>query len=270
MLRALYEREIVPDLLVGSSVGALNAAFVASRPQQVATADDLTRVWQGMQRQDIFPIDLRMLAGGLWGRRDHVIGAQGLERIVRRHLELEDLADAPIPLHLVAFDLASGREVRLSSGPAVEAILGAAAIPGIHPPVRWGEQRLVDATVVNQTPISHAVALGAERIYVLPTQDLADARARPPCSALDAAIQVLGERTSDQLKADLLRYAPDAELIVLPAPNERRVQPTDFRHAQQLASAALAAARAALAEAPALGRPDGPLSHLYVVSPLRS
>jgi NTE family protein len=271
MLRALYEREIVPDLLVGASVGALNAAFVASRPQVVATADELARVWQRMQRQDIFPIDLRVMAGGLWGRRDHVIGAQGLERIVRRHLELEELDDAPIPLHVVAFDLAGGREVRLSSGSALEAILGAAAIPGILPPVRWGQHRLVDAAVINNTPISHAVALGAERIYVLPTLDLGrDDAVRPPRSALDAALRALGGRTSDHLRADLVRFALDVELIVLPAPNEQRVQPTDFRHAERLAAGALAAARAALAETTDGGGRVGALAHLYVVSPLPS
>jgi NTE family protein len=267
MLRALYEREIVPDMLLGSSVGALNAAFVASRPQGVATADELARVWHGMQRQDVFPIDLRMMAGGLWGRRDHVIGARGLERIVRRHVEVEDLADSPIPLHVVAFDLAGGREVRLSSGPAVDAILGAAAMPGILPPVRHGQQRLVDGALVNNTPISHAVALGAERIYVLPTQDPSHPAGCLPRTALDAAIQMVGVRTSEHLRADLVRYANDAELIVLPAPNPQRVQPTDFRHAARLTAGALAAARTVLADLPAVGGRDAALAHLYVVSP---
>jgi NTE family protein len=54
MLRALYERDIVPDLLVGTSAGALNAAFVASRPQTVETAKQLARVWRRFHRQDVF------------------------------------------------------------------------------------------------------------------------------------------------------------------------------------------------------------------------
>jgi NTE family protein len=267
MLRALYEREVVPDMLVGTSVGALNAAFVASRPQAVSTADELARMWRAMQRHDLFPIDLRMLVGGLWGRRDHVVGDQGLHEIVRRHLELDDLAQSPIPLHVVAFDLASGREVRLSAGPAVAAILAATAIPGILPPVRIGDQLLVDAAMVDNAPISHAVALGAERIFVLPTQGPSRAPGRLPRNALDAAIQALGMRTSDQLRADLIRYQRDAEMIVIPAPDEQRVLPTDFRHASWLAADGLAAARAALDEFPATsGRRVGS-AHLYVVSP---
>jgi NTE family protein len=267
MLRALYEREVAPDMLVGASVGALNAAFIASRPQEVATADELARVWRGMQRQDIFPIDVRMLVGGLWGRRDHLVGAQGLHRIVRQYLGFEDLAQSPIPLHVVTFDLVRAREVRLSAGPALDAILAATAIPGILPPVRIGDQLLVDAAVVNNVPISHAVELGAERIYVLPTQGPSRVPGRLPRNAVDAAIQAVGMRTNDRLRADLARYARDAELIVLPAPNEERVLPTDFRHASWLAADALAAARAALAESPATaGQPTGS-AHLYVVSP---
>jgi NTE family protein len=268
MLRALYEHGVVPDLLVGTSVGALNAAFVASRPQEVSTADELARVWNGMQRQDVFPIDLRMLAGGLWGRRDHLVGAQGLARIVRRHLEFEDLADSPIPLHIVAFDLPSAREVLLSAGPAPDAVIAAAAIPGVLPPVRFGEQLLVDAAVVNNTPISHAVALGAQRIYVLPTQDPSRAVCRLPRNGLDAAMQALGARTRDHLRADLVRYAGQAELIVLPAPNPRGVLPTDFRHARRLTADALAAARGALGDGTAAA-PGGPTpAHLYAVSPV--
>jgi NTE family protein len=68
MLCALYEHGIVPDLLVGTSAGALNAAFVASRPQTVATAKELARVWQGLHREDSFPVSPRALIGGRAGR----------------------------------------------------------------------------------------------------------------------------------------------------------------------------------------------------------
>src|SRR5258708_4238666 len=73
MLRALYEHGIAPDLLVGTSAGALNAAFVASRPQTVATADALARVWRGLRRDDIFPINPRTLIGGLANQRRYLV-----------------------------------------------------------------------------------------------------------------------------------------------------------------------------------------------------
>src|SRR5262249_22475158 len=111
---ALYERGVVPDLLVATSVVALNAAFVASRPQTVATARDLGRVWRKLQREDIFPVSMSALIGGFCGRRNHLVSDRGLRQLVRRHVEFQELADSIIPLHLVAFDLIEGREARLS------------------------------------------------------------------------------------------------------------------------------------------------------------
>jgi NTE family protein len=109
-------------------------------------------------------------AGGLCGRRDHLVRDRGVRRLVRHHIEFDDLVDAPIPLHLVALDLTQGRELLLWEGPVVDMVVAAASIPGVLPPVAAGGRRLIDGGVVNNTPISHAVELGAERIYVLPTQ----------------------------------------------------------------------------------------------------
>ena len=172
MLHALYERGIFPDLLVATSVGALNAAFIAPRPQTVATAGELRRVWRNLRREDIFPVSMSALIGGFCGRRDRLAPNRGLRQLVRRQIAFEELADAVIPLHLVAFDLIEGREVLLSEGPAVETIVAAASIPGVFPPVEIADRRLIDGSVVNNTPISHAVELGADKIFVLPTREL--------------------------------------------------------------------------------------------------
>jgi NTE family protein len=267
MLRALYERAIVPDMLVGASVGALNAAFVASRAQDVATADALARVWGSVQRHDVLPLDLRVVVGGLFGRRDHLVDSYGLRRLVRRHIGFADLADSPIPLHVAAYDVVGGGEVLLSGGDAVDAVLAATAIPGILPPVQVGDLRLVDVGVVNSTPISHAIALGAQRIYVLPTQATAGMSRRLPRNALDAAIHAYGARNEDHLQADLVRFARDAELIVLPAPSDQHVQPTDFTHARRLTADALARARTTLGPSRTTGSSGAASTRLYAVPP---
>ena len=251
MLRALYERGITPDFLVGTSAGALNAAYVATRPQTVQTAKELARVWRGLHRQDVFPIHPPTLIGGFTNHSDHLVPDAPLRRLAGRHLELERLEQADVPLHLVCFDLLSGQEVRLKDGPALEAVVAAAAIPGVLPPVRWGERLLVDGGVVNNTPISHAVELGAERIYVLPTEDpTARGLSIPPRGALDAAVHAFTLLVGARLEADLARYADAAELIVLPAANPEHVQPTDFDHADLLIRTALHAARTALKPMP--------------------
>ena len=249
MLRALYESGVVPDMLVGTSVGALNAAFVASRPQTVATAKQLAGVWQGLHRDDVFPTNLRMLIGGLANHRDHLVSDRRLRLLAARHLEIERLEHAQVPLHLVACDSMTGDEVLLSDGAALDAILAVTAIPGVLPPVHRDGRRLADGGVVNNTPISHAVELGAERIYVLATEAPGPrGLSVPPRGALDAALRAFALLVGARLEADLARYAGAAELIVLPPANPSRVQPTDFDHPDRLMGAALAAARTALAE----------------------
>lgn len=254
MLRALYEREIVADAFVGTSIGALNAAFLASRPQTPATVDGLARVWRGLRREDLFPVSVRALVGGLSGQRDHLVSDRALRRQVGRYVEFDDLSEAEIPLHAVAFDVLEGREVLLSEGPAIDVISAAAALPGVFPPVAIAGRRLVDGSVVNHTPISHAVELGAERIYVLPTQERWHPLRRAPRGALDSAMHALGVLVDGRLKADIARYSDDAELIVLPAPNSLEVEPTDFTHAERLVREAFVSSRAALARAEPLQR----------------
>jgi NTE family protein len=211
-------------------------------------------VWRSLRREDIFPVSMSALVGGVCGRRDHLVPDRPLRRLIRKHIEFADLADAAIPLHLVACDLVEGREVRLSAGSAVDAVAASASIPGIFAPVAIGQQRLIDGGVVNNTPISHAVELGAERIYVLATQEPHSRPARVPTGALDAAIQGLHLLVGCRLGADIARYSTEAELILLPAPNTGCVQPTSFEHSQRLIADARAAARAALQRQPRRAR----------------
>jgi NTE family protein len=201
MLQALYEQGIAPDFLVGTSAGALNPAFVASRPQVPTTARRLGRIWRDLQRGDIFPVRMTALAGGVCGRRDHLVPDRGLRRLLGRHIEFEDLVDALIPLHLVCFDLVEGRELLLSEGRAVDAVAASASIPGIYPTVAIGERRLIDGGVVNNAPISHAaVELGAERVYVLAAQRSSQPLERAPKTALDAGLYGLGLLISSRLE----------------------------------------------------------------------
>ena len=264
MLYALYERGVAPDLLVGTSAGALNAAFIASRPQTEATASELARVWRGLVREDIFPVSLSALVGGLRGRRDHMVPDHALRRLIRRYVQFDDLSEAAIPVHLVAFDLSEQCEVLLADGPAIDAVVASASLPGVFPPVRLDERLLIDGGVVNNTPISHAVGLGAERIYVLPTQDPGRAPCCAPKSALDVAIHGLSLMVDRQFESDVARYSQVAELIVLPAHNQTSVAPTNFDHTSRLIGEALTDTRTFLSPAggpsPLAGHIEDPIA----------
>ena len=242
MLRALYERDIRPDLIVGTSAGALNGAFVASRPQTVETADELADVWRSLRRGHVFPLNLVTGLLGFLGARDHLVPASGLQRLIERHTEFERIEDLPIPLHVVAVDVITGEELRLSRGPLLDAVLGSAAIPGVLAPVEWADVTLMDGGVANNTPISHAVELGAQRIYVLPTGH-ACALEESPRGALALALHAISLLTQRRLIDDVEEHRKHAQLVVLPPPCPLHIQPIDFNHADALIERALTDAR---------------------------
>src|SRR5258707_12690028 len=133
MIHALYERGIAPDLLIGTSAGALNAAFLASRPATTATAQDLAALWRGLRRRDILPLRPATLLSALAGRRDHLIPDQALRR--RRAAPAIPAAGAgghpAAPGRLRPAGRDRGAPVRR---PLAGAVLAAAAIPGVPPP----------------------------------------------------------------------------------------------------------------------------------------
>jgi NTE family protein len=242
MLRALYERGITPDLIVGTSAGAMNGAFIASRPQTIATADALADVWRDLKRGQVFPLNPLTGLLGFLGMRDHLVPASGLRTLIADHIEHEALEDLPIPLHVVAVDVISGEELRLSHGSVLDAVLASVAIPGVVAPIRWEDRTLMDGGVANNTPISHAVELGAKRIYVLPTGHACALR-EPPRGALAVALHAISLLTQRRLVDDIQRHESDARLIVLPPPCPLSIQPIDFAHADELITRSIGDAR---------------------------
>jgi NTE family protein len=137
-----------------------------------------------------------------------------------------------LPCHVVASDILSGEEVVLSSGSVVEAVLASAAIPGVFPPVTIGGRYLIDGGIANNTPLSTAVSLGADRIVVLPT-GFACALDAPPQSALGMALHAVSLLISRQLRVDIELLSGRARLHVVPPLCPISVGPHDFRHAAE-------------------------------------
>lgn len=232
MLQTLSRAGIVPDLLVGTSVGALNAAWVAGRPDP-AGVDELAEVWRGLRRGDVFPLQLVRGFLGFVGRRPSLLDASAVRHLLRTHLTFDRLEDAPISLHVVAADVLSGQDVLLSRGDAVEAITASAAIPGIFPPVELEGASLMDGGAVNNAPISHAVALGADSVWVLPA-GYACALREPPRGALAMALHGLTVLMQYRLALDIGRYEPEVDLRVVPPLCPVAVSPADFGHSADL------------------------------------
>jgi NTE family protein len=243
MLQALAERGVTPDLLVGTSVGAINAAFVADSPGVDGLAG-LVGIWEGLHRNDVFPFSASTLMRAAL-RRDHVVSEAPLRNLIARSLGYEDLEQTAIPLLVVATEVTTGLEVVLSRGSAVEALMASAAIPGVFPPVRVGDRLLFDGGVTNHTPISAAVAAGADVVYVL-TAGYACALREPPADALGMALHALALLTAQQLIRDVRDFQEAVDLRVLPPPCPVAVAPTDFSHSTDLIALGRDSARGAL------------------------
>lgn len=247
MLRALYERGVAPDLIVATSAGAVNGAFIASRPPTVDTAAELEDIWIGLKRSDIFPINPFTGLVGVFGRADHLVPNSGLRRLVERHVQFERLEDATVPLHVIATDLLRGTDVRLSSGPAVDAVLASSSIPAVFPPICRDGRLLIDGGVVDNTPVSHAAALGAKELYVLPTGSPCALDA-PPRGALDAGLHALTVLIHQRLADDIeTARQGKARIVVLPPPCPMGVHLVDFSQAAELIEAGYRSAARALA-----------------------
>ena len=214
MLRALIEHGERADFVVGASAGAINGAYFAGDPTGRGVAK-LEAIWRGLRRHHVFPLSLRQLLGMMW-RRDYLVEPHGLRRLLETHLPYERIEHAQIPIHIVATDLITGDEVLLSSGPVVDAVLASTAIPGIFPTVSIDGRELVDGGVSNNTPISTAMKLGADRIVVLPT-GFPCALTRAPTGAIGRALHSLNLLVARQLANDIERYGPIVRLHVVPA-----------------------------------------------------
>jgi NTE family protein len=245
MLQALFERGIAPELIVGTSAGAINGAYIATHEPTVETAVALGDVWRGLRRGAVFPANPLTGFIGFIGRSDHLVPEGNLRRLIARHVEVDRLEQMHVPLHVVATDVLTGQELRLSHGPAVDAVLASAAIPGVFAPVDVGGRRLMDGGVSDNTPISHAIELGADEIYVLPT-GYACALRDAPRGALAMLLHAMSLLVQQRLHLEIELYRDRAKLIVLPPPCPQEVQPIDFSHADQLIERAVGDSRAFL------------------------
>jgi NTE family protein len=231
MLQALLAHGLRPDFVVGASAGAINAAYFAGDPTQ-AGVDRLAALWRGLSRREVMPMGWRELLQLLRGGHN-LLRADGLRRLLERHLTYDRIEQAALPLHVVATDMHDGSEVLLSRGKVVDAVLASSAIPGVFPPVRMAGRELVDGGVCNNTPISSAVQLGAQRVVVLPT-GFACAPRRVPDGAVGRALHALSLLVARQLAYDIERYGRALQLHVVPPLCPVDVSPYDYSAAGTL------------------------------------
>jgi NTE family protein len=232
MLAELVARGVRADRVFGASVGAINGGAYAGDPTPEGI-ERMTEIWREVKGTDIFP---RSVLDGPWAflqKRAAVHANSGVRAIIEAGIDFENLQDTTIPFEVVTTSLTDGRERWIAHGNAVEAILASSAIPSIFPPVIIDGDVLVDGGVVNNVPISRAIAAGCTRIYVLlcgPLHYHPPLPKRPAEAALTAFFVAVHAR----FVRELVMLPPGVEVVVFSGGGEPSAQYRDFSATAQL------------------------------------
>lgn len=251
-LRALLEAGIVPDVLVGCSVGALNAAALAVEPS-LARLDELEAMWRSLDKSDVFGGNRRSMATHLVRGADHLYEPDALRQLITRAVPVQDLADTAVPCHVVTTDLHTGAPCWWSTGDPVAVLSASACLPAVFPPVPLGGSLHVDGGVTCPVPVGRALDLGAARTWVLDVTGGSLGRRDERMSALDVLLLSFAI-TRGQLDGPVVDR-PGQRVVRLPRLDVGKHELRDFSHTPRLLQQGYAAmketVRAELAAVPA-------------------
>jgi NTE family protein len=197
---ALYEAGIEPDLLVGTSVGAMNAAFLANRPG-LEGARALQEAWVALRREEAVQLNPLLAFMGFFGLRNHLVSAAQLRRLFAKWIPINRFEEAAVPFAAVATDALSGEPVVLSKGDIGDALAASSAIPGLFPPVSVEGRWLIDGSLSSNQPVLEAQDLGADDIYLITTATAA--RVAPPRGAVAIAMNSVSLLTTQVARLQL-------------------------------------------------------------------
>jgi NTE family protein len=165
MLKALLEAGIVPDVLVGTSIGAVNAAFLAAEPS-CAQVERLCQLWCEVRARQVFPTNPWLVAKAIL-RKGALFPSDAWRRFLTERIPYERIEDAAVALRVTATDFDDGMPVVFDSGSVVDAMLASTSLPGIFPPHMVGDGYYLDGALSDQVPLKPAIEAGADTIYVM-------------------------------------------------------------------------------------------------------
>ncbi len=232
MLRALLERRIHPDLIVGCSVGAMNGAVLAEDPS-LATVGRMQDIWMDLVDRNLLPMGLLPSTVQLVRKGASITSNESIAELINEVIGSRTFAELTVPFECVATNIQNATEHWFHEGNLQQAVLASASIPALFPPVEIDGTRFVDGGVVDDVPVQRAVELGATRIFVLQVGGVD--RPRPdPRRPLDMAVLAYWIARRHRFLDDLARIPEDVEVIILPHGNPRPVRYNDLSRSAQL------------------------------------
>ena len=233
MLTALAEHDIVPDVVLGCSVGALNGAAYSRAPTR-AGVQRLADRWRDIESPTLMPSSLVPNALQLLRKGASLHDNQGLRETVEAmlgdQLTFESLA---VEFQCVATNVDTAMAEWFTEGQVVPAVLASAALPAVYPPVELDGVRYLDGGVVDNVPVARAVELGCNRIFVLHVgpHSRPEADIRRP---LDGALLAYWLARNNRFARDLAALPEGVEVVVLPPGRRPELKYDDFSRSADL------------------------------------
>lgn len=219
MLRALLEAGIRPDLVLGTSIGALNGAFLAADPTVEATIR-LAELWRQLSAEGgVFSGSIAQRVRTAVGSRTHVHRRGPLRELLATHLPVQRIEDLQVDFQCVAASIERAAEHWFTEGSLSDAVMASAAVPGLLAPVQIGDEHFLDGGLVNSIPVSRAVELGARTIYVLQVGRI-EQPLTAPARPWEVALVAFEIARRHRFAADMARLPRDVVVHVLPTGDE--------------------------------------------------
>jgi NTE family protein len=214
MLRALAERGVRPDMVLGTSVGAINGAFFAADPT-LAGVERLSELWRESNWSERTPGAALRRVTTLARSGTHLESLSEVRSRLVALLPADRVEDLQVPFQCVAASIERAAEHWFDHGPLADVVLASCAVPGILPPVQIDGEHFIDGGIVNSIPVSRAVALGARKIYVLQVGRL-EQSLKPPRRPWEVGLVAFEVARRHRFAHDLHNLPEGIELHVLP------------------------------------------------------
>ncbi|ABK71727.1 patatin-like phospholipase family protein [Mycolicibacterium smegmatis] len=224
MALALLESGVRPDLVCGTSVGAINGAALAADPTPEG-ARALVKFWDALGGDGVFGGSLIRRAAEVLRRPTSLHDNSELRRLLRERLPVHTFEELAVPFECVAASIERAREHWFDSGDLVEPVLASCALPGVLPPVRIGDEHFFDGGLVNSIPLDRAVSRGADTIWVLHVGRLEE-ELRVPRFLWEVGFAAFEIARRHRFHGDLERVRSDVAVHVLPSGQPQRAAAT--------------------------------------------
>ena len=228
MLQALFEADVRPDLIVGTSVGAINGAMVAADPSRDAITR-LERLWMGIGDTDVFGGSIASQVGTFIRTRTHLHTNTPLRRLLHQHLPVRLIEDLTVPFQCVAASIEQAGAHWFTSGSVVDAVLASSAIPGLLPPVEIDGEHFLDGGLVHSIPVGRAISLGAKTVYVLHVGRVEEPL-QPPSGALQVGLVAFEIARRHRFVEEMRHLPDDVTVHVLPTGNAPKPDLSQLRY----------------------------------------